>query len=157
MHKSPHFIEEMGTFRINTYGTCLEGKETIEVGVDSVRYGLESLGVVAELARVAVDDEQRPLVGANPLFVELVEALQVVNLDRLLVGPSALLYLLDEVGDAAAYVYHEVGQLHQRHHEVEELAVVGKVAVAHEALVVEVGCKDAGILEAGAVLYDVFL
>ena len=132
-------------------------EEPIEVGINAVGDGLEGLGVVAELAGVSIDDEQGAFIRVYPFFVEVVEALQIVDLDALLVTASAFLYLIYEVGDTGADVNHQVGELYQGHHEVEEFAVVIEVAVAHQSFVVQIGSKDAGILEDGAVLNDVVL
>lgn len=51
-------------------------------------------------------------------------------------------------------IYKEVGQLDETHHEVEEVGIVGEVAVAHQSHVVEVGSEDACVLEDRAVLDD---
>ena len=59
----------------------------------------------------------------------------------------------DEVGYARLYVYHEVRQFHERHHEVEEVRIVVKVSVAHVPLRMQVRGKDACILKYRAVLY----
>lgn len=75
------------TMKNKTLMICIGGlsisewEQTVEIGIDTVGNGLESLGVVAELASVAIDDEQWSSIRLYPLFVQVVEALQVVNLD----------------------------------------------------------------------------
>ena len=63
--------------------------------------------------------------------------------------------MLHQVGDGRADVDHQVGHLHERHHQFEQVTVVVEVAVAHQALTVQVGGKDARVLIDGAVLDDV--
>lgn len=77
-----------------------------------------------------------------------------IDTNALLVFASALADLCYEVGDGAAYVDHQVGQSHERHHQVKEVGVVVEVAVGHVSLVVQVGGEDARILKDGAVLYN---
>ena len=108
----------------------------------------------AKLARVAVDDYQLSAIAGNPLLVAAVEPFEIIQTDGLLVLPSPFLYLRHYVRYAAAYVNHQVGQPHERHHEVEQVGIVGKVAVAHVALLMQVWCEYLCILKDGAVLYD---
>ena len=128
------------------------GEQAEEFGVDHVGDALEVGLRVAELGGVAVHDDEVALVGADPVLVAFVEALEVVEADGLLVFAAALLYLLDEVGYGGADVNHEVGQFDERHHQVEEVGIVLEVAVAHQSLSVQVGREDACVLEDGAVL-----
>ena len=65
--------------------------------------------------------------------------------------------LRHDIGNGRADIDHEVRQFDERHHEVEEVGVVGEVAVAHIPHFVQVGREDAGILEDSPVLNDIFL
>ena len=87
-------------------------------------------------------------------LVAVVQAAEVVDADALLVVATAFGNLRYEVGDGAAYVDEQVGQPDERHHQVEEVAVVLEVAVAHVSLCVEVRGEDACVLKDGAVLDD---
>ena len=141
--------------RIFYYTTgLLHGEETVELGIDHVGDLLEVLGTITKLAVVAIDDDELSLVTLDPLLVATGESLEVVEAHGLLVLTATLLNLCHQGGNGGADVDHEVGQLDERHHEVEEVAIVVEVAVAHHALSVEIGCKDTGILEDGAVLDD---
>ena len=131
-----------------------EWEESEELGIDHVGDFLEVGGVVAELDVVAVDDEQPAFVLADPLFVALVQAFEVVDADALLEVAAALLYLFYEVGNGRFDVDHQVGQVHERDHQVEQVGIVFKVAVGHHALVVKIGGKDACVFKDGAVLND---
>ena len=71
----------MPTLMIRIRGPSIsEWEQTIEVGIDAVGNGLESLRVVAELTSVAINDEQWSSIRLYPLFVKVVEALQVADL-----------------------------------------------------------------------------
>ena len=122
-----------------------------------VGYPAEVLGVVAELYLIAIDDKQSPFVLAYPRFVLVAQTLQVVDTHGGFVGASAFLYLRHEGGDGRADINHQVGHLHERHHQVEKVAVVVEVAVGHIPLVVEVRCEDACVLVDSTVLDDVLV
>ena len=134
----------------------IEGREdTKQVGVNLVAHELEVLRLVAKLHLITVDDHQIALVVGNPVLIALVQALQVVQTHRLLILAAAFLDLLHQVGDRRADVDHQVGHLDQRHHQLKQVLVVVEVAVAHVALTMQVGGKDARVLIDGAVLDDV--
>ena len=59
-----------------------------------------------------------------------------------------------QIGNRRTDVDHQIGQFHERHHQIEEVSVVVKVAVAHHTHFVEVWGKDFGIFKDGAVLND---
>ena len=142
----------MGVIEIHgTYGLT---EETVELGIDHVGDLLEGLRVFAELAVVAIDDDEVAFVAFNPLLVALAESLEVVDAYALLEFAASFLDLGNERGDGAADVYHQVRQLDEGHHEVEEVGVVVEVTVAHVALCMEVRGKDACIFEDGAILDD---
>ena len=129
-------------------------EEAVQLSVNHVCHMLEIFRVVAELAFVAVDDNHLSFVRAYPFVVAVVQARKIVDAYGLLVVSAALFDLRDEVWYARLYVYHEVWQLDERHHEVKEVGVVGKVPVAHVSLRMEVRRKDARILKYRAVLDD---
>lgn len=54
-------------------------EEAVEEAVDALGDLTEVLGVVAELAVVAVDNHQLARIGLNPLLVAPLEALEVVE------------------------------------------------------------------------------
>jgi len=141
---------------IEIHGARELTEEAVELGVDHVGDLLEGLRVVAELTVVAIDDDEVAFVAFDPLLVAFAESLEVIDAYALLELAASLLDLCDERGYGAADVNHQVGQLDEGHHEVEEVGVVVEVAVAHVALGMEVGGKDACILENGAVLNDGF-
>ena len=115
---------------------------------------LEVLGTFAKLAGVALDNNELSLIGANPVFITLRQTFQVVQAHGLLILAATLLNLCYQRRNARTDINHQVGQLHQRHHQVEEVGIVGKVTVRHHTLTMQVGREDASILEDGAVLND---
>ena len=60
----------------------------------------------------------------------------------------------NQIWNARTNVNQEIWQLHERHHKIEKVCIVVKVAVAHHTHAVQVGCEDAGIFKDGAVLND---
>ena len=129
-------------------------EEAVELGIYLFRDALEVGNAGLELQRIAIDNEQLPGIVLNPCLVALVQTREVVDADALLVLSATLGDLGNEVRDGTAYVDEQVGQTDERHHQVEEVAVVLEVAVAHVALGVEVRGEDAGVLEDSTVLDD---
>ena len=129
-------------------------EEAVELGIDLLGDALEVCDAGLELQIVAIDDDEFPRITLYPFLVTIVQTAEVVDADALFVVAATLGNLCAEVGDGAADVYHQVGQSDERQHEIEELAVVVEVAVAHVALGMEVRSKDACVLEDGAVLDD---
>ena len=68
-----------------------------------------------------------------------------------------LLDMTHECRDAASDIDHQVGQFHQTDHQVEEISIVCEVTVAHQSLVMQVGCENLSVLEDSTVLDDGFL
>ena len=134
-----------------------EGEETEEFGIDVVSYPTEVLGIVAELDIVAVHDEQFAFVVLDPSFVLVVESLEVVDTHTGLVVTSAFLDLRNERGYRRADIDEQVRHFDERHHEVEEVAVVLEIAVGHHSLIVEVGREDTCVLVDSTVLNDVLV
>ena len=131
----------------------LHREEAVEFGIYHIRHLLEVLRIIAKLTMVAIDDDELALVFLNPCLIASAEALKIVQTHSLLVLTSTLLNLRYQRGDAGADVDHEVRQLHQRHHQVEEILVVVEVAVTHHALSMQIGGEDTGILEDGTFLF----
>ena len=134
--------------------SCLLLEEAKQFCVYQVGNLSEVFGIIGKFQVVAIHDDEAALVALNPLFVTVVQTLQVVDADAFLKISSALLDVLHEGWDAALDVDHQVGEFHQTDHQVEEVGVVGEIPVAHHTDVVKVGCEDAGILEDGAVLHN---
>ena len=132
-------------------------KQTEEVGIDVVGDLEEVGGILLEVASVAVDDYEVALVVLDPVLVSTIEAGEIVERHGLLIVASALMDVVDEVGQGTADVDHQVGEACEGNHGVEEVAVIVEVAVGHHTHVVEVGCEDTRILEDGAVLDNGFL
>ena len=132
-------------------------EQSEECCVNFVSNASEGLCIRLKLLSVAVHDYQLALIVFYPRLVTVVQTRKIVDAYGLLTLASALSDLVDEVWHRRAYVDHEVGQLHKRHHGLEEVRIVVEVAVRHVALSVKVGRKDAGILKDRAVLYDVLV
>ena len=77
----------------------VEWEESVEFCVDHIGDFLEVLRVAFKLCGVSVDDDEVALVVLDPLFVAVVESLQVVDAYGLLVVASAFGDLCDEVWD----------------------------------------------------------
>ena len=136
-------------------GGLLQGIEkSEEVGIDVVGDLEEISGVLLEVACVAIDDDEVALVVVDPFLITAVKASEVVERHGLLVVASALVNMIDKVGQRTADVDHQVGQASESDHGVKEVAVVIEVTVGHHAHVVEIGGEDARILEDGAILHD---
>ena len=135
-------------------GSLFLWEETVELGIDLLGDALEVGDAGLELEGVAIDDEEFAWIALNPFLVTLVQASEVVDADALLVLTAAFGNLGNEVRDGAADVNQQVGQANEGHHQVEEVAVVLEVAVAHVALGMEVRGEDACVLKDGAVLDD---
>ena len=132
-------------------------EETEKLCVYLVGNLAEVLWVLLEVKVVTIDDDELALVVLDPFFVAIVESLKVVDADALLEVSASALYVAHEGRDAASDVDHEVGQLHQTDHQVEEVGVVGEVTVAHHANLMQVGSENLGILKDGTVLDDILL
>ena len=91
------------------------------------------------------------------ILMHVVESLQIINTNTLLEVTSTLLDMTHECRDAASDIDHQVGQFHQTDHQVEEISIVCEVTVAHQSLVMQVGCENLCVLEDSTVLDDGFL
>ena len=132
-------------------------KQTEEVGIDVVGDLEEVGGILFEVAGVSVDDDEVPLVVLDPVLVSTIESGEIVERHGLLVVASALMDMVDEIGQGTADVDHQVGKACEGDHGVEKVAVVVEVAVGHHAHIVEVWREDTRVLEDGTVLDDGFL
>jgi len=120
------------TIIIGTYALPMllsHGEESVELGVYLIADLLQVGRVVAKLDIVSVDNDEVALVLCYPLLVALVQPFEVVEAYGLLVVAPALLYLRHEGGYGGTDVDHEVGELDERHHQVEEVGIVVEVSV----------------------------
>ena len=144
-------FRDLSTF---LFFTLFRWEESEEFGIDEVGYLAEIFGILAKLQIVAIYDDEFALVVLDPLLIAIVQALEVVDADALLEVSASLLDVLHQGRNAALDVYHEVWELDQTNHEVEEVGIIGEITVAHHADVVQIRGKDTGILEDGTILHD---
>ena len=129
-------------------------EQSVEDRVDLIGYFLEILRVALEFCCVAIHNQKFARIVCNPFLVAFIQSSQVIDTDGLLEFSSSFADLRNQVGNGAADVNQQVRQSHQAHHQVEKLAVIREIAVAHITLGMQVRGKDPGIFEDGAVLND---
>ena len=130
-------------------------EESEELRIDLVDDGSEVVGFVFKVHTVRLDDKDASAVLAeDEVLVFVIEPLQVVNLHRLLIVPSAFLYLCDEGGYGLAQVNHHVRHLHLPFHQFEELHEGLVVAFGEVSALIVVAYEDIDTLKDRAVLHD---
>ena len=132
------------------------GEKPEEFGINAIGDLTKRLGVGLKFKLVAVDDDQAAFVLRDPALVEVIQALEIVDAHGFLEITSAFFNLRHKIGDGRADVDHQIGELDERHHEIEEIGVVGEVAVAHHAHGMQVGGEDACVFKNGTILNDGF-
>lgn len=128
-------------------------EQTVDFGINGVDDFTEVFLVFREAVVIDVNDEQFTfVVGRNPGFVALVEALEVVEADAFFVVAAALLDLRYQSWYTCAQVNEKIWRGDKGIHEIEQREIVFEVAGGHETHRVKVGRKNEGIFVDGAVL-----
>ena len=128
----------------------------MDLRIDRVDDAAQVLLIGMEGVVVHVHDQQTSLVVlADPRFVALVQAAQVVDADARFVLTAAFGDLLHQVRHAGAEVDEQVGRSDRAVHVLEQAEVVLEVPRGHQPHGVEVGGEDVRVLVDRAVLHHV--
>ena len=129
-------------------------EETEEFSIYQIGHLTEVFRILTKLQIVTINDDEAPLVTLDPFFVTVVQALEIVDADTLLEVSASLLNVLDKCRDTALDVNHQVWELYQTNHQIEEIGIIIEIPIAHLTEVMKIRNEDAGILEDSTVLYD---
>lgn len=111
------------------FSTVILLEHSVQRRIYLVRYFSECLRIRLELLGVAVHYYQPSLIVLNPFLISLVQTCELVDAYSLLALTSSLANLIHQIRYRGADVYHEVRQLHESHHRIEEIRIVVEVAV----------------------------
>ena len=124
--------------------------------IDRIDDGAKVFSTFMEAVVIDIHDEQFAfIVGADPCFVTLVKALEVVDADTRLVVASAFGDLAHEVLRARPQVDHQVWRNDGTVHVLEEPEVVLEIARGHQPHRMQVRSEDVRVLVDRSILYHV--
>ncbi len=103
---------------------------------------------------IYIDNEQLAiLITANPTFIPVIEAFEVINADAALVIAPPHLDVFYQSGNACPQVDQQVGGLDGGYNGLKKGEVIFKIAALHQTHICQIRRKDVGILINGAILY----
>ena len=104
-------------------------EQTEESIINHIGDFLEVLRVALEVCCVTIYYHQVPFIGLYPVLITLVQTAKVIYPHRLFVLSASLLYVINEARDRASDVDHQIWQLYQGQHQVEEVGVIIEVTL----------------------------